>query len=67
MNKKAITVSGADNVMSIEEHVKKSEILKSNSSSIIFDYKLNDKSSKTKLLKAAKRIPISVEETKMKK
>ena len=51
-----------DEVISVDDHVKKSENLKNPASSITFDYKLSDKSAKLKLLKASKRKPIEEEE-----
>ena len=51
-----------DELVSIEDHVKSSELLKNTNSTIRIDYELNDKAATEKLLKAAKRIAIDVEE-----
>ena len=51
-----------DEVITVDDHVKKSENLKNPASSINFDYKLSDKADKTKLLTASKRTPIEEEE-----
>ena len=61
-NKKTLCAPTSENIVTIEEHIKKSEVFISNGSVIKFDYVLSDKASKSKLLKAAKRIPIAVEE-----
>ena len=49
-------------IVTLEEHVKSSEIHKESGSCIRFDYSLNERSTKSKLLKAAKRDPILLEE-----
>ena len=60
---KALNSPNSDHIVTIEDHVKSSEIRKNMNQSIIsFDYKLSDKASKSKLLKAAKRTPIIIEE-----
>ena len=56
---KAITINNDNEHQSIEQHVKNSELYKNVNT---FDYKLNDKTAKAKLLKAAKRQPIDMEE-----
>ena len=61
-DKKTLCAPTSQNIVTIEEHIKKSEVFISNGSVIKFDYILSDKASKSKLLKAAKRIPIAVEE-----
>ena len=60
--KKAPNAPECEEIVTIEEHVKSSEVLKNADSSITFDYQLNDKASKSKILKAAKRTPFEVEE-----
>ena len=52
-------ILNSEEAVSIEQHVKNSELVKEVNK---FDYKLNDKAVKAKLLKAAKRQPIEVEE-----
>ena len=59
---KALNAPGSEEIMTIEEHVKSSEVYKNMNSPITFDYKLNDKASRSKLLKAAKRTPLEVDE-----
>ena len=54
---KFLTSNNAE-IISIEDHVKNSEMVKEN----VFNYKLNDKAAKNKLLKAANRPPIEIEE-----
>ena len=56
---KSITVNNGFEVLSIEQLVKNSVVDKNVNT---FDYKLNDKTAKAKLLKAAKRSPIEIEE-----
>ena len=60
--KKALNAPECEEIVTIEEHVKSSEVLKNADSSITFDYQLNDKASKSKILKAARRTPFEVEE-----
>ena len=60
--KKALNAPCGEEIRSIEEHVKSSELLKRADATRIFDYELNDKSAKAKLVKAAKRPPLEVEE-----
>ena len=60
--KKALNAPIGEEIITIEEHVKSSEVFKNMNASLNFDYQLNDKPSKSKLLKAAKRSPIEVEE-----
>ena len=60
--KKELNAPRDEDSVSLEEHVKSSDVFNSKNSSITFDYHLNDKAIKTKLLKAAKRTPIEVEE-----
>ena len=49
--------------VTIKDHVKRSEVLKSSSSPRSFEYNLSDKAAKGKLIKAAKRSPaLKVEE-----
>ena len=55
-------VPTSEDIVTIEDHVKSSEILKNLNSAITFDYELNEKSANAKILKAAKRVPIEVEE-----
>ena len=52
----------SENTVSIVEYVKNSEVSKNTNSPRIFDYYLNDKTSKAKLLKSAKRNPMETEE-----
>ena len=50
-------------VTNLDEHIKESLVYKqSNSSSFTFDYLLNDKTAKSKLVKAAKRTHLEIEE-----
>ena len=60
--KKVLNAPSSVDIVTIEEHVKSSELIKTADSSRIFDYELNDKATTSKLLKAAKRTPIEVEE-----
>ena len=60
--KKALNASCSEEIVTIEEYVKSSEVLKKSNRSIVFDYQLNDKASKKKLLKAAKQNPMDIEE-----
>ena len=59
---KAINAPSCEEIVTIEEHVKSSELFKKVDSVQVFDYELNDKSAKNKLIKAAKRPPIEVED-----
>ena len=61
-SRKALNATCNDDIITIEEYVKNSEVSKNMNSTINFDYQLNDKASKSKLLKAAKRSPIETEE-----
>ena len=54
--------SNSEAIVTIEDHVKKSELTKNMNPSVTFDYELREKAVKTKLVKAAKRIPIEMEE-----
>ena len=54
--------SANEEIVTLDDHVKSSEVLKNLNSSIRFNYELDDKATTAKLLKAAKRIPIEVEE-----
>jgi hypothetical protein len=59
----AIESHSNDEIVTLDDHVRSSEVLRNiNSSSVQFEYELNDKATKAKLLKAAKRSPIEVEE-----
>ena len=58
----AINTSNSEAIVTIEDHVKKSELSKNMNPSVTFDYELREKAVKTKLVKAAKRIPIETEE-----
>ena len=60
--KEALNAPMSKEQVSIEEHVKSSDIHKKTSAFITFDYELNDKSAKAKLLKAAKRKSLEVED-----
>ena len=60
--KKAISMSNGEEVVTIDDHVKQSELHKNINSSITFDYELKEKATKTKLVKAAKRVPMELEE-----
>ena len=60
--KKVLNIPDNEEMTTIEDHVKSSVLLKNLNSSMSFDYELNDKATKAKLLKAAKRIPIETEE-----
>ena len=62
MNKIAINAPIANDVMTMEEYIKVSNIEKGARPSITFNYELNEKSSKSKIMKAAKREPIEIEE-----
>ena len=53
---KAINAS-EEEIITIEDHVKHSEDHKNEEGTRTFDYKLSDKATKAKLLKAAKRVP----------
>ena len=49
-------------IVTFEEHVRSSDIHKGSNPCTKFDYQLNDKATKSKLLKAAKRVPLEIEE-----
>ena len=49
-------------IISIEDHVKLSEVHRNQDAGRTFDYKLSDKASKSKILKAARRNPLEMEE-----
>ena len=51
---KAINAPSCEEIVTIDEHVKSSELFKKGDSAQVFDYELNDKSAKNKLIKAAK-------------
>ena len=59
---KSLDANTNEELVTIEDHVKSSEILKNINPAIRFEYELNDKAATAKLLKAAKRMPIDVEE-----
>ena len=59
--KKALNADNMNEIVTIEENVKSSEVFKNMNASIKFDYQLSEKASKSKLLKAAKRPPIEFE------
>ena len=52
----------ATNTLSVKEHVEESETAAYKDGNRQFDYKLDDKSIKTKMVKSAKRIPFEVVE-----
>ena len=60
-NTKALNPPCNDELVSLEEHVNNTEVYKQKCSIITFDYQLDDKTTKSKLLKAAKRPPLDVE------
>ena len=60
-SKKALNAPCSEEIITIDEYVKNSEVSKNMNSTIIFDYQLNDKASKSKRLKAVKRGPIETE------
>ena len=49
-------------VTTIEEHIKNSEVYVSKDNIVSFNYELRDKTAKAKILKAARRIPFEIEE-----
>ena len=58
---RALNPNCNDDLVTLEEHVNNTEVFKQKSSVITFDYQLNDKTAKSKLLKAVKRPPLDVE------
>ena len=54
--------SNNEEIVTLDDYVRRSEVLRNMNSSFKFDYELNDKTAKAKLLKAAKRSPMEVEE-----
>ena len=48
-------------VVTIDEHIKISDLEIESNQSITFNYELNDKSTKSKILKASKRAPFEIE------
>ena len=59
---KSINAPHCEEIVTIDDHIKSSEILKNMDVSRTFDYELNDKALKTKLVNAAKRSPMEIEE-----
>ena len=59
---KALNAPINQEVVTVDEHVRQSEVFRNQSTSRTFDYELNDKAAKAKLLKATKRIPLEIEE-----
>ena len=49
-------------VITFEEHVRNSEVHRNSDNIINFNYELSDKAAKAKILKAAMRIPLEIEE-----
>ena len=49
-------------ILSIEEYVKESDVCRLSEGTREFEYKLNEKTAKSKLLKGTKRIPFELEE-----
>ena len=56
---KSLDATSNEELVTIEDHVKSSEILKNINPAIRFDYELNDKATTAKLLKAARQMPIA--------
>ena len=48
-----------DEIITLEEHIQGSEVSRK-TSVLTYDYMLNDKASKSKILKAAKRVPLEM-------
>ena len=59
---KALNAPMSEEIVTLDDHVKHSEVLRSLNASRTFDYELNDKATKAKLLKAAERSPLLSEE-----
>ena len=59
---KALTSSECEEIESIDDQVKYSELHKQSVGARAFHYKLNEKSAKSKLIKGAKRIPFLVQD-----
>ena len=59
---KALNVSTSEESAPIEEHVKNINLYKPSEGTRAFEYLLNEKSAKAKLIKGAKRIPFDVED-----
>ena len=59
---KAIDAPVNDSMVTIEDHVKRSEVLRNTNTTRRLEYELNDKVATAKLLKGAKRMPIEIEE-----
>ena len=49
-----------DEIITLEEHIQGSEVSRK-TSVLTYDYMLNDKASKSKIQKAAKRVPLEIE------
>ena len=62
--KKAIDLLNGEEIVTIEEHVEKSDTFKNLNGSRIFGYEMNNKLTKAKLIKGAKRKPIELEKNK---
>ena len=62
--KKAIDLLNGEEIVTIEEHVEKSDTFKNMNGSRIFGYEMNNKLTKAKLIKGAKRKPIVLEKNK---
>ena len=60
-NPRTARAPSENEVITIEDHVKNSEILKFSGNSRSFEYDLNDKAAKAKIVKAAKRSAFYVE------
>ena len=59
---KALDVDSSGDNASIEEHVKHSDLYILSEGTRAFEYQLNEKSAKAKLIKNAKRIPLEIED-----
>ena len=63
LSMKSVTkLPGNEEISTVEEHVRNSEILKNANSSKKLEFELNDKTAAAKLVKAATRIPMEIEE-----
>ena len=60
--KKAINLSMNEETVTMEDHIKNSDIFKNSDNARVFKYELNEKATKSKLIKGAKKNPFEVEE-----
>ena len=62
VNRSGINAPCTNDVVTLEEHIKSTNLEKGLRPTITFDYAINEKVAKNKIVKAAKRVPMEIEE-----